>query len=306
MKEKQKEISYQNYDIVFKYATQILQGKMLDFLGLHTAPIAEVVPTELPYIEARRINEDYIFRLQDDTLLHLEYQSTLALDDIVRFMIYDARLYEQYKKPIKTAVIIWGDLNTSDIGEINAGSITYRADIIKVEIENPELVLEEENTKIQKNEEPDIAKIVFLPVMCGKNKVKDITLKTIETIKKMKNRQSEIDQLIATVIILADKLLDEQTIEKLWEEFKMLNVFKYAEERGKKEGFQEGIEEGIEKGIEKGMVETIIKQLCKKLGDLPQEYKERIIGQDKATLEMLAENIFDIFSLNDLDRFLKN
>ncbi|RKL63766.1 DUF4351 domain-containing protein [Thermoanaerobacteraceae bacterium SP2] len=186
---------------------------MLDFLGLHTAPIAEVVPTELPYIEARRINEDYIFRLQDDTLLHLEYQSTLALD---------------------------------------------------------------------------------------------ITLKTIETIKKMKNRQSEIDQLIATVIILADKLLDEQTIEKLWEEFKMLNVFKYAEERGKKEGFQEGIEEGIEKGIEKGMVETIIKQLCKKLGDLPQEYKERIIGQDKATLEMLAENIFDIFSLNDLDRFLKN
>jgi hypothetical protein len=32
------------------------------------------------------------------------------------------------------------------------------------------------------------------------------------------------------VIILADKLLDEQTIEKLWEEFKMLNVFKYKKE----------------------------------------------------------------------------
>lgn len=49
MNEKQREISYQNYDIVFKYATQTLQGKMLDFLGLHTAPIVEVVPTELPY-----------------------------------------------------------------------------------------------------------------------------------------------------------------------------------------------------------------------------------------------------------------
>jgi flagellar biosynthesis/type III secretory pathway protein FliH len=55
------------------------------------------------------------------------------------------------------------------------------------------------------------------------------------------------------VIILVDKLLDEETIEKLWEEFKMLNVFKYAEERGKKEGFQEGIEKGIEKGIERGV-----------------------------------------------------
>jgi flagellar biosynthesis/type III secretory pathway protein FliH len=157
--------------------------------------------------------------------------------------------------------------------------------------------------------------------MSGKNKVKDITLKTIEIIKKIKNRQHEIDQLIATVIILVDKLLDEETIEKLWEEFKMLNVFKYAEERGKKEGFQEGIEKGIEKGIEigiekgiekgiergvgKGIAETIIRLLCKKLGELPDEYKDRILSQDRPTLELIADHIFDIESPGDLERFLK-
>jgi flagellar biosynthesis/type III secretory pathway protein FliH len=111
------------------------------------------------------------------------------------------------------------------------------------------------------------------------------------------------------VIVLVDKMLDVETIEKLWEEFKMLNVFKYAEERGKKEGFQEGIEVGIEKGIEKGfgkgMGETIIRLLCKKLGDLPAEYKERILSQDRPTLELVADHIFDIESLSDLDRFLK-
>ncbi|MDN5301951.1 MAG: hypothetical protein PWQ60_1465 [Thermoanaerobacteraceae bacterium] len=89
----------------------------------------------------------------------------------------------------------------------------------------------------------------------------------------------------------------------------MLNVFKYAEERGKKEGFQEGIEKGIEKGIErgvgKGIAETIIRQLFKKLGELPCGYKERILGQDRQTLELIAENIFEIDSLSDLDRFLK-
>jgi hypothetical protein len=51
-----------------------MKDKMLDFLGLKTAPVSEVIPTELPYIEARRQNEDYIFKLKDGTYLHLEFQ----------------------------------------------------------------------------------------------------------------------------------------------------------------------------------------------------------------------------------------
>jgi flagellar biosynthesis/type III secretory pathway protein FliH len=89
----------------------------------------------------------------------------------------------------------------------------------------------------------------------------------------------------------------------------MLNVFKYAEERGKQEGFLEGMEKGMEKGIakgiEKGIAETVVRQLYKKLGELPCEYKERILSQDRPTLELIADNIFNIESLSDLDRFLK-
>lgn len=73
------------------------------------------------------------------------------------------------------------------------------------------------------------------------------------------DRKHEFEQLIATVIILVDKLLDEETIEKF----------------------------------------------CKKLGELPCGYKERILGQDRQTLELIVENIFEIDSLSDLDRFLK-
>ncbi|NPV45003.1 MAG: hypothetical protein HPY70_13685 [Firmicutes bacterium] len=75
---KNRKITYHNYDIVFKYATQVMKDRMLDFLGLKTAPISEVIPTELPYIEARRQNEDYIFKLKDGTYLHLEFQTTLT------------------------------------------------------------------------------------------------------------------------------------------------------------------------------------------------------------------------------------
>ncbi|RKL62647.1 DUF4351 domain-containing protein [Thermoanaerobacteraceae bacterium SP2] len=71
-----------------------------------------------------------------------------------------------------------------------------------------------------------------------------------------------------------------------------------------KRGLKEGLEKGIEKGIGKGIAETITKLLCKKLGELPKEYKERILAQDRSTLELIAENIFGIESLDDIDKFL--
>jgi hypothetical protein len=61
---------------------------------------------------------------------------------------------------------------------------------------------------------------------------------------------------------------------------------------------------GLKEGLEKGIAETITKLLCKKLGELPKEYKERILAQDRPTLELIAENIFGIESLADIDRFL--
>jgi hypothetical protein len=284
---------------------------MLDFLGIPSAPIEEVIPTELPYIEARKINEDYVLRLKDDTLLHLEYQSDIKHDDMIRFMIYDARLYEHYRKTISTAVIYTGAKDDSTIAdELDAGSIKYKVRIIKIKQENAEKILIEQEEKIERKENPDIPKILFSPIMSRKEDVKEITQKAIQIIKKIPGDGYEKDKLIATVIVLVDKLLDIETLDKLWEEFRMLNVFKYAEERGKQEGFLEGMEKGMEKGIakgiEKGIAETVVRLLCKRLGELPGGYREKILSQDRPTLELIADNIFDIDSLSDLERFLKH
>ncbi|MDD4569416.1 MAG: DUF4351 domain-containing protein [Tepidanaerobacteraceae bacterium] len=307
MEQENRNISYQNYDIVFKYATSMLKGTMLDFLGVSSAPIVEVIPTELPYIEARRINEDYIFKLKDDTLLHLEYQSTLKHDDLIRFMIYDARLYEHYRKTIHTAIIYTGNMDKITITDkINAGSIKYKTKITKIEKNNAAKTLTEQEQKIKKREKPDIPKILFLPLMSKKEDIKENTQRAIKLIKEIPEEEHEKDKLIATIIVLVDKLLDKETLDKLWEEFRMLNVFKYAEERGKQVGLLEGIEKGIERGMEKGIADTVVRQLYKKLGKLPDEYKEKILSQDRPTLELIAEHIFEIGSLSDIDKFLKH
>ncbi|MDN5302472.1 MAG: hypothetical protein PWQ60_1986 [Thermoanaerobacteraceae bacterium] len=114
----------------------------------------------------------------------------------------------------------------------------------------------------------------------------------------------EIKDIEQEVNEMAKMIIDPEIYRRGFEEGLEKGI-----ERGIEKGIEKGIERGIEKGIErgvgKGIAETIIRQLCKKLGGLPVEYKERIQGQDRPTLELIADHIFDIESLSDLERFLK-
>ncbi|MDK2902131.1 MAG: hypothetical protein PWQ93_50, partial [Clostridiales bacterium] len=103
----------------------------------------------------------------------------------------------------------------------------------------------------------------------------------------------------------------KEIIEKIFEEVsRMLNLqesetYKMILDKGRMEGIKEGMKEGIEKGMEKGMAQIIIKQLRKKLNGLPAGYEERILSASCEQLDAIAENIFNINSTEDLDKFLK-
>ena len=105
---------------------------------------------------------------------------------------------------------------------------------------------------------------------------------------------------------LAGELFSEELkdIEQEVNEMAKMIIDPEIYRRGCEEGLEKGLEKGIEKGVGKGIAETIIRQLCKKLGELPSEYKERILGQARPTLELIAENILAIETLSELDRFL--
>ncbi|MFQ8893303.1 MAG: DUF4351 domain-containing protein [Clostridium sp.] len=71
------------------------------------------------------------------------------------------------------------------------------------------------------------------------------------------------------------------------------------------------IEDGIEKGIEKGRAEgraegkteTLIKLLIKKFGFLSEEYKNKIGKLSNETIDIILMEIFDIKSINELDKY---
>ena len=69
------------------------------------------------------------------------------------------------------------------------------------------------------------------------------------------------------------------------------------------DGIEKGRKEGIEEGIEKGKSETLIKLLIKKFGFLSEEYKSKISKLSNETIDIILMEIFDIKSINELDKY---
>ena len=66
---------------------------------------------------------------------------------------------------------------------------------------------------------------------------------------------------------------------------------------------EDGIEKGRKEGIEKGKSETLIKLLIKKFVFLSEEYKNKISNLSKDTIDIILMEIFDIKSINELDKY---
>jgi hypothetical protein len=164
-----------------------------------------------------------------------------------------------------------------------------------------------ENLKKRKLNEKQKSKLITE----YKNKIK----KVIESIiKELKDALivkeliiEECNKILMELATLADELFSHEVQDIKQEVGEMAKMILDPEvyKRGLKEGMQKGIEKGIEKGEIGGMIKTIIILLTKKLGEIPSEYIARIKAQDKTVLEVIADNIFDIQDIKDLDKYLK-
>ncbi|ACQ51477.1 DUF4351 domain-containing protein [Clostridium botulinum] len=66
---------------------------------------------------------------------------------------------------------------------------------------------------------------------------------------------------------------------------------------------QEGIEKGKAEGKEEGKAELLIKQLMKKFKKVPNDYKEKIKILPEETIELIATDIFQLNSVEELERY---
>lgn len=76
--------------------------------------IVEILPTNLPAVEANEMRLDNLFRLKDGTIVIVDYESTYSYADKIKYLNYVARttkrygLSEKQNQPVRMIVIYTG------------------------------------------------------------------------------------------------------------------------------------------------------------------------------------------------------
>jgi predicted transposase YdaD len=127
--------------------------------------------------------------------------------------------------------------------------------------------------------------------------------------------QEQVVKFIETVLVYKFPKLSRQDIEAMftYNDLKNTRVYQEAKEEGlqlgKQEGLQLGKQEGLQLGEQRGLqrqVAMLLKMLTRKFGKLSPRTKNRITKLSVTQLENLAEVIFDLQTVADLNTWLRN
>jgi hypothetical protein len=115
--------------------------------------------------------------MENDTLLHLEFQTTVSKEDMKRFLLYDARITsrEKQERIINTAVIYSGNIQQAP-EMLDCGSILYRVTNVYMKDYDGDAEYKKLHQKITAEEmldDEDLMKLVFLPLMKSRENMKE-------------------------------------------------------------------------------------------------------------------------------------
>jgi len=243
------EISGHNNDIIMKATAAMFKDKSLEVFGLKTAKIVDIMPTVLPVVEAKEKRVDFVFLLEDDTLLHLEFQTTVPEDLLRRFAYYGARLVERHNKDVNTAVIYSGRIESAP-ELLEQGSLCYRVTNVFLKRMDGDAEYNRIKTLLEQGQElaeVDLMKLILLPLMKSEQPEAEMTIKAAQLAKSANSKLA--DFVIGSIIAITDKFLPEEYKKKLLEVLSMTQIEEWIREEGKAEGKLEAARNAMKKGL---------------------------------------------------------
>ena len=286
-------------DLIMKKAMDVFAEEGLKFFGINQK-VKDSSSTEIVVLEALNLHMDYTFLMEDDTYIHFEFQTTnKGKKDLRRFRAYEALLSLQKEKDVTTYVVYSNNIKKA-MSSLETGISKFNVKSIFMCEKNGDLIFEELEKKINNKEKltkQELISLAFTPIMGGKlTKVEKI----IKSIRIVKSSDSEYKYDIESMLYaFADKFLQGKDLQRVKEEMSMTELGRMLIEDGRTEGRIEGRTEGRTEG----KIETLIKLLIKKFGFLSEEYKNKISKLSSETIDIILMEIFDIKSINELDKY---
>jgi len=244
--------------------------------------------TEFTEVETNTERMDLNFKLEDGSILHLEEEIEVSVDDLIRFASYDLKLYNRYRDRIRTIILCIKGYPASEAA-FDAGSLGYNTIVVNMSDKDGKEKLKELKEKIENKEEINYLDLIFLPLMNSDQKIVERVKETIELEEKLEIDQNLKDNIVALTFVLSDKFLTEDEISEIWRDYKMVKILKYAEEQGEKNEAREMLK----------------KQIKVKFGNLDKETIDLINEAQLSKIEILIEKIVTTDDEKEFKNYLK-
>ncbi|WBW95231.1 DUF4351 domain-containing protein [Oceanirhabdus sp. W0125-5] len=287
-------------DAIFKRSMEIFKEGALSFFGIEEK-ITSPANIEIKNIDIKTSSMDYLFNTEDGNYLHFEFQSTSKTEDIARFMYYDATLYYRDRKRIKTIVVYSAEIDKT-ITNLSCGSINYQVEAFYMSNIDGDEKYNNLKNKLERGEKldkKDIVTLTFIPIMKSKKSKASRAIESLDLAKTIKDDKIRTD-CITLIYALFEKFADSELKKRFREVFTMTEIGKMIYE----DGVKAGEDRGKAIGKAEGNAELIIKQLVKKFKKIPEEYKIKIKELPQETLDVLGMDIFDLNSVEDVEKYL--
>ena len=219
-------------DTLLKALTKSLSGGALKAVGVYEVELAEALPTELP---ANTLRIDMAWRMQDNRLFHLEFQSTRE-SELYRFLEYDVRLARYHKTKIRT-VVLYHAAVTRAPEELDIGTAQYRVENVYLADLDGDAALDEVTRHLRAgNWHPeDRLRLALAMSMDVRNHEKAFE-RVLSLVPKVPD-EAERNLVVAALLALGEKGLSEIEQARLRKELRQ--VSKIAQDL-----YEEGREEG--------------------------------------------------------------
>jgi hypothetical protein len=284
----QPRVAWQSTDIVLKLIAAALGGDLFARFGVPLPPIVEALPTELPQLEVRTQHTDQLFRLADDSILHMEFQTTLRPGELTRFAAYNLAVFQQYEQPVWT-VVLYGTGIRSAPDLWQSGSLTFRVQNILVGQEDGDAVLQRLREKAARGEAftaVDRVDLILSPLMRQSRPVPDVLREAVPLTQRLPQPQQE--PTIGALLGLAYHYINEDVVQAILEELSMANPL------------QTLIDEREARGETRGKREALRTFLQGRFGTLPEAVEQRIAAADVDQLDVLLGRAAIVASPDEL------
>jgi len=210
-------------DVIQKYATALFRNATLEFYGIMTAPIKELINPELPIVQVGGGAADIVFLLEDNTYLHFDFETGYSREAITRCAGYDLRLFERDGRSVHTVIIYTSEVTSKPSG-FNIGSLVYNPDVILMGEYDGNAIFAEIENKIEAGQEitdTDMLNLVLLPLMRHTMPRQELAVSSIKLAQSIPDITKR-NACIAAAFAFASKYLNSD--EKLLEVLKMTDL----------------------------------------------------------------------------------